>query len=133
MLAVHEGRLADAQIDLLTCPRLVHLEGRGRTVIDVLVGCATDSIAFVADIGMLRSGRLSEEELEKFQQALEEFSPLPSSAEKINLFERLSALDTVGPMARQGFKGFERVIPFGCHLAGRNSLARDAEVVSRRL
>jgi hypothetical protein len=105
MLAVQEGRIEDAQADLLACHRLARLIAKGHTLIEGLVGVAIESLACRAGEGMLQSGRVSDVQLLKYQQELAELAPLWSAAERINIGERFMALDAASYVAKQGVNG----------------------------
>jgi hypothetical protein len=102
MLALGEGRPGDAWHDLLACHRLGRLVGRGGTLIEFLVGVAVEHIAVAGDLALLERGKL---EVKQFKARLAELQALPARdtvAEKIDLVERCSFLETVQMVARYG-------------------------------
>lgn len=109
MLAVHQGRIEEAQADLLACHRLARLTAKGQTLVEGLVGVAIESVACRAGEIMLQSGRLSDAQLLKYQQALAKLAPLWSAAQRINVAERFSTLDATTYIARQGVNGMRAI------------------------
>jgi hypothetical protein len=110
LLAVGEGRFADARDDLMACHRLARLLSQGATVIEALVGVALESIACNAEVAMLQSGRLPPQELSASQNALERLAPLTPMASKYDLGERLTALSSAMYVARNRFEGWKAVV-----------------------
>ena len=100
MLAVREGRVDDAQSDLLACRRLARLVVQGHSLIHFLVGTAIETRAFKAETAALQTDRMTAKQLADYQQALEKLQPLKSPAEKFNFGERLHVLDVVVKMAK---------------------------------
>jgi hypothetical protein len=107
MLAVHEGRINDAQRDLVASHKLARLTTQGFSTMELMVGCALDSLTDEADVALLRSGKLSKDQLQRFQRALSNLPDFPTPADKINFSERLSRLQVVTYIARHGYKGLE--------------------------
>lgn len=99
-LAVQEGRNQDAMDDLLACHRLARQIGKGLFLIDLLVGDAIEAMACEADVAVLRSGKLTAKELQRFQDTLAKLPPMPGCAEKVQLTERLVILDAVVNLQR---------------------------------
>ena len=113
MLAVQEGRIEDAQTDLLACHRLARLIAEGQMLIEGLVGYALESIACRSGEGMLQTGRLSDAQLLKYQQALAKLAPLYGAAERINISERFLALDAATYVAKHGVNGMKALADLG--------------------
>jgi hypothetical protein len=111
MLRVAEGKPQEAWQDLLACHRLGRLVARGGTLIELLVGVAIDQVATNADIAFLDHTKLTSKEVLVCLDDLRKLPPLPAVADKIDLTERFSLLDTMMLTARQGtsfLEGFSR-------------------------
>jgi hypothetical protein len=102
MLRVSEGKFDQAWQDLLACHRLGRLVGRGATLIEGLVGVATEQIASNADLAYLERARLTSGQVLDGLKELQALPPLPPLADKIDLGERLVFLDTVQLVRRGG-------------------------------
>ena len=102
MLAVNDGRLADAWADLLACHRLGRLVARGATLIEGLVGIAIDAIASNADLGYLANAKLTTKQTLDCLNDLRTLPPLPPIADKIDVGERFMFLDSVMMIRRGG-------------------------------
>eukprot|EP00913_Durusdinium_trenchii_P008998 g8464.t1 len=104
LLAVHEGRIDDARKDLLAGHRLARLIGKGQTLIEALVGMAIESMTCQTAVLMLQTGRLTDRQLQTYQQELAQLPPMSPIREKINIAERFMALDAACYASRQGQK-----------------------------
>ena len=88
MLDIGEGKIAEAEQDLLACHRLGRLYGRTPFMIPALVAIAVDSIACQGDVQLMESGGLSAAGALAYQQQLRQLAPLPSMADVIGTSER---------------------------------------------
>ena len=102
MLRVGEGKLDDAWQDLLACHRLGRLVGRGGTLIEALVGFAIDQIASNADLVYLERADLTSEQIQDRRKDLQGLPPMPPLADKIDLEERFTYLDSAQLVRRSG-------------------------------
>jgi hypothetical protein len=102
MLRVGEKRYDDAWQDLLACHRLGRLVGRGGTLIEGLVGVAIDGIASRADLAFLDAGKLDANQLKKRLADLQDLPPMALMADKMNLTELFTFLETVMILDREG-------------------------------
>jgi hypothetical protein len=107
MLRLGEKRYDDAWQDLLACHRLGRLVGGGGTLIDGLVGVAIEAIAGRADLAFLDAGKLDAKQLRKCLADLQGLPPMPLMADKMNLTERFTFLETVMILDREGVAYFE--------------------------
>jgi hypothetical protein len=95
MLRLGEGDNEGAWQDSLTCHRLGRLVGRGGTMIEWLVAAALESVANGTDLEYLHHAQPDAKRIEKCLTDLNGLAPFPSLAERVDLGERLLALDTV--------------------------------------
>ena len=102
MLRLGEGKIEEAEQDLLACHRLGRLYGRTPFAIPALVAVAIDSIAFQGDAELLACGNLSAERALAYQDALRKLPALPAMVDVIDRDERFVFLDTVASFARLG-------------------------------
>jgi hypothetical protein len=102
MLYLGHNQPAAAWNDLLTCHRLGRLVGRGGTLIEGLVGMAIEQIACRADIAFLDRVKPDAKSIEMCLKDLLALPPLPDVAEKVDVLERYSFLDTVMLLNRYG-------------------------------
>lgn len=107
MLAVQEGRIADAQQDLLSCHRLGRHVAQGFSLIEALVGYAIEAIACRTEVAMLQTGKLTRKQLNDYQSALKRLPPISSISPKIRFGERLTALDSVRYVIKHRVKGLK--------------------------
>ncbi len=98
MLAIEEGRIDDAQQDLLSCHRLASLLGQQSTIIEVSVGYSIDSIAYRGDLALAQSEKAAKQ-LRNYLQELTKLPPLSNMVETIDSGERLFALDAICKLA----------------------------------
>jgi hypothetical protein len=101
MLEIGEGKIADAEQDLLTCHRLARLYGRTPFLIPALVAIAVDSLACHGDARLMEFGHLPAEGALAYQQELRKLAPLPAMADVIDKSERFGFIDTVSLLARE--------------------------------
>jgi hypothetical protein len=102
MLAIGEGRIEDAENDLLACHRLGRLVCQGPLFIDFLTGVAIDGTACWGDRTLAQSGRLSAAQALSYRKKLLELPPLPKTSDKFDLGERVWLLDNIPLIARDG-------------------------------
>jgi hypothetical protein len=107
LLRVAEGDADGAWQDLLACHRLGRLVGRGGTLIEALVGMAIDGLAARADLAFLAHGKLDAKRLTACLRDLEKLPPLPAVADKLDLIERFSTLETALLIDRHGARYLE--------------------------
>jgi hypothetical protein len=101
MLRLGEGKVGEAEQDLLACHRLGRLYGQTPFVIPALVGIATEAVAWQGDAALIEFGDLSSAAALAYQQQLRELTFLPALAEAIDGSERCIFLDIVSQMARE--------------------------------
>jgi hypothetical protein len=102
LLRVSEGKFDQAWQDLLACHRLGRLVGRGATLIEGLVGVATEQIASNADLAYLERAKLTSGQVLDRLKELQALPPLPPMADKIDLGQRLIHLDCLQLLRRGG-------------------------------
>jgi hypothetical protein len=102
MLRLGEDKLDDAWQDLLACHRLSRLVGRGGTLIEGLVGIAVDGQAAKADLTYLERIRTDAKRIDNCLRDLQKLRPPAALADKVNLGERFSVLDTIMMVDRHG-------------------------------
>lgn len=99
MLAIGEGRLADAQADLLACHRLAVLVGQQPTMVDALVSYAIDAIACEGDLVLAQSEKISPQELAAYRRELADLPPLAEMSVTVDRGERIFSLDAICNLA----------------------------------
>jgi hypothetical protein len=107
MLRAGQGDEEGAWQDLLTCHRLGRLVARGGTVIEFLVGVALDHIASQADLAFLERTRPKAERIAGYLRDLQQLPPFPAVADKVDLAERFTFLETVTLVDRHGLRYLE--------------------------
>jgi hypothetical protein len=101
MLDIGEGKIAEAEQDLLACHRLGRLYGRIRAALPALVAIAIDGVACQGDVQLMQRGRLSAARALAYQEQLRQLAPLPSIADVIGTAERYLILDEISQLARK--------------------------------
>jgi hypothetical protein len=101
MLDIGEGKIAEAEQDLLACHRLGRLYGRTPAAIPALVAIAIDGVACQGDVQLMQSGRLSAARALAYQRQLRQLAPLPLMAHVIGTAERYLILDEISQLARK--------------------------------
>jgi hypothetical protein len=104
MLNIFVGKIDAAWNDLLTCHRLGRHIARGGTLIEELVGIAIDQIAINTDLAFLESAGLPSAKILDCLKDLQGLPPMPSIADKIDLMERYTYLQTIQFLQRDGAK-----------------------------
>jgi hypothetical protein len=107
MLAISQERYDDAWQDLLACHRLGRLVARGGTLIDGLVGIAIDSMAAAADQTLLERAAGNPKRIKAWLRGLENLPPMPAMADKVDLTERIVALEEIMMVDRYGLGHLE--------------------------
>ncbi|HUE12624.1 MAG TPA: hypothetical protein VMR25_00545 [Planctomycetaceae bacterium] len=100
MLRLREGKLSEAEQDLLACHRLGRLVGSAPFLIPALIGIAIDVTACQGDARLMEQGRLTAESALAYQQELRRLASLPVMADVIDGPERFVFLDQVSIFAR---------------------------------
>lgn len=95
-----EGRLAEAQTDLLTMHRLASVVGQGQFFIERLVGIAIEALACAGDQQLLVDPQFTPQQARAYRTALRALPPPPRVLDCINHSERLGALDVIQALAR---------------------------------
>ncbi len=101
LLQVHEGKLAEAQEDLLACHRLARLVGSGPCLMHGLVGRTIDVKASLADAALLEPGTLNGADALAYRAELRKLPPLKSVAEELDTGERLLFLGFFTELVQQ--------------------------------
>jgi hypothetical protein len=107
MLRVGEGKFDEAWQDLLACHRLGRLVARGATLIEALVGIAIDAVACNADLAYLERTKLTPRQIRDRVKDLRGLPAMPPVADKIDLAERYTFLDSVQFIRRGGIGKME--------------------------
>lgn len=94
------GDLDNAWSDLQAIHRIARHAGSGVTIIESLVGIAVDSIAFYAEIQILKSPALTADQCQRFLADLQALKPLPPMTDQIDVGERFLGLDVVTMLTR---------------------------------
>lgn len=100
MLRIREGKVGEAEQDLLACHRLGRLIGKTPTLIGALCGIAIDQVAFQGDCRLMEYASLSAQDALAFQRELRKLPPLPVMADELDATERFTFLDEVLVIAR---------------------------------
>jgi hypothetical protein len=99
MLHTGAGRTDDAWQDLLACHRLGRLVASGGTLIEALVGVSIEVIACNADLAFLTRSQLTKKQVLGCLADLWKLPLLPSPADKVDLLERFTFLESVTMLA----------------------------------
>jgi hypothetical protein len=102
MLRLSQGEMNEAWQDLLACHRLGRQVARGGTSIEQLVGIAIDRVASDADLAYLEYGKLSAKQIKDCLRDLQQLPPMPSTADKVDLCERMVMLQSISLMHQHG-------------------------------
>ena len=115
MLRLNEGRIPEAQQDLLACHRLARLIGSTHTLIVAMVSFEIDRRACLGDAALLRSGKLSASDSLAYRDELRRLPPLPDVIEEVDDFQRLMLLDSAAAWQLKRYaqwqEGFEELQP----------------------
>jgi hypothetical protein len=103
MLRLNQGKIAEAQQDLLACHRLGRLVGSMPSLVAALVGIAIDRAACQGDAALMQHGKLGAADALAYQRKLRTLPPLSVMADQLDYAERLAMLDalSVGVRAKQ--------------------------------
>ena len=101
-LHLGENQPDEAWQDLLACHRLGRLVAQGGTLFEWLVGIALDAIASRSDLSFIEHARLDTKQLKACLGDLKRLPPMPSLADKVDLGERMTFIDSVTMMQRKG-------------------------------
>jgi hypothetical protein len=109
MLRVADGKFEEAWEDLLTSHRLARLIAQNGGTIETLMGAALESVTAKADLAYLESARLTSREIQGRLKDLQTLPPLPALADKVDLAERFTYLETM-QLVRTGSPGMLGVL-----------------------
>jgi hypothetical protein len=104
MLRVSEGKVDEAWQDVLACHRLGRQVASGGTLIEFLAGMAIDQIASKADLAFLDHAKLESKQVLSCLEDLRKLPLMPAVADKVDLGERFTLLDTMMLAARHGLQ-----------------------------
>ena len=102
MLRLDEGKLNEAWEDLLACHRFARLVGQGPTVIDAVTAISPEETACAGEEALLQHAHLTATQAAKMRADLDRLPPMPKIADKIDVAERFTYLDTMSGYSRQG-------------------------------
>jgi hypothetical protein len=102
MLNIHAGKFERAWDDILTCHRLGRLISRGATLIESLVGYAICLTAANATITYIEHARWDAQQALAHLREIQQLPPFAPLADKIDLGERLTGLDSLQMIRRGG-------------------------------
>lgn len=122
MRHVGENRLPEAWSDLAAIHRLARLTAQGQSVTDQLVAMAMSELACQGTLALLSSDHLTIELARQVTKDLAELSNVTNVLDRINNSERISALDAVFRIKREGMLPFVRDIQA---LSGNGELAKE--------
>ena len=108
MLKLGQRDAEAAWIDVIACHRIARLVAQGPTLIEMLVGFATEARACKCG-NQIANGYLTAEQALRFSQELRELGDIPGCAEKIDVAERYMYLDAVKNVAVQGIDALKLV------------------------
>jgi hypothetical protein len=116
MQRLRDGKIDQAEQDLLACHRLGRLVGRMpiTSLVQALAGIAIDGVAFQGDAALMEYAHLSAPDAIAYQSKLRNLPPLPVMADAIDVPERFQFLDGVSLLARDR----ETVLNFVGSLSG---------------
>lgn len=109
MQRIREGKLDAAWEDLLACHRLARLMGQEACPVYVHVAFRMDRIADMGDIALVQSSELTRTQIERMRHDRVRLPPMPKLADKINLCERFTFLDSMMLVAKKGLNELFRV------------------------
>jgi hypothetical protein len=109
MLRTEEKQFDAAWEDLIACHRIGRLVARGGTLIEAILGMATEQVASEADLAFLERAGLPSEQIRARLRELQNLPAWPPPADKIELTERLVYIDLVQLVRRRGVGVLEEV------------------------
>jgi hypothetical protein len=95
LLRVHEGKIDEAWQDLLACHRLGRLLARGGTLLEAMIAFRIDQLASNADLALVESAQLSANHIQACLRDLQQLPAMPPLADKVDLMERFTFLQSV--------------------------------------
>ena len=105
MLKLDAGKPDEAWADLLACHRLGRHVARGATLIESLVGIAIGQVAHNATVAYIDRAGLTAKQAGDRLKEFQALPPLAPLADKLDVFERLSFIDSVQMLAGGGLFG----------------------------
>jgi hypothetical protein len=112
LLRLHEGRISEAQGDLLACHRLARLVGTVPSLNAATYARNIEYRAVSAEMAMLERGKLSAAEARTYQAELRKLAPLPDVAAALDRGERLLFLAFATGLAEQQQPDLEELAQF---------------------
>ncbi len=103
-----EGKPDDAWADILTLHRLARQVARGQTITDSESAMQIELLAYRAETAFLATGYFTADTLRDYQKSYAELQALPSFVPKFGSTERLTMLDSLQFIRRDGLKAFDR-------------------------
>jgi hypothetical protein len=122
LLHAGEKRCDEAWNDLLACHRLARVVARGGTLIEALVGMAIDIHTAKADLAFLDNPELDAKRISACLRDLQALPRPPLVADKIDLSERIVALEMFMLLDRYGVKYLEVLSGGGAGSPGKTAL-----------
>ena len=104
MLSLGEGRIEDAQRDLLACHRLGRLLGNGSSIINYFVGTALGDVARGGDLILAERTHQTPAGLAKHREEIANLPAFASMSEMYDVSERFGFLDFVRVLALESRK-----------------------------
>ena len=102
MLQLNQGKLEEAWEDLLACHRLARLAGQSPTMVEAFVASSIEETACAGDQALLQHAHLTAPQVAKMREDLNRLPAMPKMAERLDVAERFTYLDTVSDFSRQG-------------------------------
>jgi hypothetical protein len=102
MLMASRGEVDAAWRDLVACHKLGRLVGRGGTLIECLVSCAIDQIAFRSEVAFLEHTRPDAKRIQGYLRDLQLLPSIPDVAEIVDRTDRFTHLDIIMLFDRDG-------------------------------
>ena len=125
MLRLGEGKTTEAWQDLLACHRLGRHLAHGGCLIEMLTGISIEQKACDAVVAFLGHAKLTSKRIAELQLDLQQLPPMPSVADKVDLFDRMLLLEIVLQIAQYGAPNSENA------LGPKSSLARTDTIRGR--
>lgn len=94
MRHLNEGRISEAQQDLLACHRLGRLIGTNHSLMVAIVCFDIDRRACAGDAALMSSGNLDPKSVLAYREELRQLPPMPDIFAEIDYFQRLMMLDS---------------------------------------
>jgi membrane protease YdiL (CAAX protease family) len=103
MLRLGEGKLEEAQDDLLVCHRLARLASQGQTLVEACTAFSVEETACTGDKVLLQHAHLSAAQIAEMREDLDRLPPMLPMIDKLDV-ERFTYLDTMSDYSRQGIR-----------------------------